>query len=107
MYERYSAVRDLKGYTDARISKETGISKSTLSEWKNGKSTPKGDKIKKIADVLGVTTDYLYKGEKPEIPEEVNDPNVAKMIDMFLKLDKEHRTLVLDVIRSMLPPDQV
>ena len=30
-----------------------------FSSWKNGISKPKADKIKKIADYFGVSTDYL------------------------------------------------
>lgn len=42
-----------------RLSKETGIATSTFSDWKNGRSTPKTDKLKKIADYLDVSLDYL------------------------------------------------
>ena len=61
-YENYCLVRDKLGYTDYKVAKETGIGTATMSNWKNGKYIPKTDKIQKIADFLGVTTDYLMTG---------------------------------------------
>lgn len=54
MYRKYAQIRDEKGLTDYRVAKSTGIPASTLSEWKNGRYTPKVDKIAKIAAFLGV-----------------------------------------------------
>ena len=58
-YEVYAELRDKKGVSDYRVSQETGITKSTFSDWKSGRSSPKIDKVKKIADYLGVTIDEL------------------------------------------------
>lgn len=59
MYEKYVALRDEKGVTDYRVSVETGITKSTFSEWKKGRSKPKTDKLKKIADYFGKPIEYF------------------------------------------------
>ena len=64
MYEIYSKLRDAKGMKDADVARETGISKSTFSDWKNGRSNPKDAKLKKIADLFEVSLDYLRTGEK-------------------------------------------
>ena len=45
-----------------RVSKSTGISASTFTDWKNGRSIPKMDKIKLIADFFGVSLDYMLSG---------------------------------------------
>lgn len=54
LYEKYKALRDKKGVTDYRVSVETGITKSTFTDWKNGRSTPKIEKLKILADYFGV-----------------------------------------------------
>lgn len=61
MYKRYAELRDKKGVTDYKVSKETGISKSSFSEWKSGRSKPKADKLKKIADYFGVAIEYFLE----------------------------------------------
>lgn len=62
-YERFAKILNDKGITPYRVHKDTGIATATLSDWKNGKSTPKQDKLKKIAEYFGVTVDYLMTGE--------------------------------------------
>ena len=47
---------------DSDVAKATGITKSTFSDWKTGRSKPKQDKLQKIADFFGVTLDYLMNG---------------------------------------------
>ena len=65
-----------------RVSKATGISASTFSDWKSGRSVPKLDKLKLIADhfdiplaaFLGEDTDTLspmYEGTKVPIIGEI------------------------------------
>ena len=66
MYANFERLCAEKGVTPYRVGKETGISTSTLSEWKTGKYTPKDDKLRKIADYFGVTVDYLMTGSDPD-----------------------------------------
>lgn len=53
MYEKYAEARDRKGLNDNQVAKTAGISRSTFTEWKHGRSKPKTDKLVKIAAVLG------------------------------------------------------
>ena len=59
MYENFNKIIKKRGITPYRVAKDTDISTSTLSDWKNGKSTPKLDKLMKIADYLGVALEEL------------------------------------------------
>ena len=59
MYEKYAALRDDAGFTDAKVSQDTGIAQSTLSDWKSGRSVPKVDKLMKIANLFGVSIEEL------------------------------------------------
>lgn len=61
MYAKYVAVRDEKGVTDYRVSQATGITKSTFTDWKKGRSEPKIDKLKKIADFFGKPIEYFLE----------------------------------------------
>ena len=61
MYKRYVALRDKKGVTDYQVSKDTGIPKSTFSEWKSGRSKPKVEKLKILADYFGVDVGYFLE----------------------------------------------
>lgn len=63
MYEIYCKLRDERGFKDADVVRATGITKSTFSDWKSGRSNPKNDKLQKIADFFGVTIEYLTTGD--------------------------------------------
>ena len=71
-YENYCKIRDSKNLKDAKIASMTGIAKSTLSDWKAGRSQPKADKLKKIADFLGVSIESFYNSENYEIDNETH-----------------------------------
>lgn len=59
MYKNYVKARDKKGVTDYQVSKDTGITRSTFSDWKSGRSEPKASKLKILADYFGVGIEYF------------------------------------------------
>lgn len=61
MYAKYVELRDNKGVNDATVAKATGLPQSVFTDWKNGKSQPKVDKLIKIADFFGITLDALAR----------------------------------------------
>lgn len=60
-YKKYAEVRDRKGVTDYEVSKNTGVSTSTLSNWKAGRYTPKVDKISSLSAYFGVPIEYFLE----------------------------------------------
>lgn len=84
MYEIYCKLRDNLGIKDADVVKATGITKSTFSDWKSGRSKPKDEKLKKIADFFGVSTDYLRIGEESEQSQIALKPKDEKDIKEIL-----------------------
>lgn len=61
-YEIYARLRKANGLLDFHVSKATGIPASTFSDWKRGRSAPKIEKLKLIADFFGVSVDYFLNG---------------------------------------------
>ena len=69
-YSIFENLLKLNKTTVYRVSKATGIPGSTFTDWKNGRSSPKSDKLKKIADFFGVSLDSLLgtdKGKSSEV----------------------------------------
>lgn len=68
MYKRYEELLKKTGKTSYQVSKDTGIRENILSYWKSGRSQPKVDKLKVLADYFGVSVDYFLtdtqEGEK-------------------------------------------
>ena len=64
MYEIFEHLLEERGVTAYRVSKETGVTTATLTSWKQGKYTPKPEKLQKIADYFGVSLSYLMTGQE-------------------------------------------
>lgn len=87
MYEIYCQIRDAAGCKDADVSKATGISKSTFSDWKSGRSKPKQEKLQKIADYFGVSVDYLMTGKNSSNIKVIDEnENIVVLDDEALEL---------------------
>ena len=100
MYEIYCKLRDARGMKDADVVRATGITKSTFSDWKNGRSNPKGEKLRKIAECLGVTTKYLETGELETSGYYLNPETAKKAQEMYE--DEDMRTL-FDMKKNISP----
>ncbi len=86
MYEIFRQLLQKYGVTAYKVSKETGVSQSSLSDWKNGKITPKIENMKKIADYFGVSIEYLMTGESESVKKEPQlKPKDEKDICVILK----------------------
>lgn len=63
LYKKYLELKEKTGVTDYEVAKKTGVSTSTLTNWKYGRYTPKTDKLKKLADYFGVPLETLLEEE--------------------------------------------
>ena len=77
-YKIFEQLLKMNKTTVYRVSKDTGIAASTLSDWKNGRSTPKTEKIRMIADYFGVSLEYML-GKAESSPNGVEFYNVAQI----------------------------
>ena len=68
MYEVFTKLLETYNVKASDVSKATGINQAVFSEWKKGKSNPKVDKLKKIADYFGVTVSFLMGEVKSITP---------------------------------------
>ena len=87
-YVTFEKLLNEHNVTAYRVSKETGISTATLSDWKTGKSTPKIDKLQKIADYFCVSLDYLIgistdEKNMPSFNDE-NERDIAKIVERIM-----------------------
>jgi transcriptional regulator with XRE-family HTH domain len=101
-YDRYVALRDDKGVKDATVARETGIPRSTFTEWKTGRSKPGLEKMKKLADYFGVSVEYLATGKAHYIDDDVLriaqqlmvDEDLRILFDTTKKVKKEDLVLI-------------
>ena len=99
-YENYCKIRDLKGFKDSQIASLTGIAKSTFSDWKAGRSNPKADKLKKIAEVLDVSIETFYGSENFIMDKEtrtwdyvINENDMNIIVEVMKDKDNSERLI--------------
>lgn len=84
MYEIFEKLLKKHGITAYRVAKETGVTTATLTSWKQGKYTPKPEKMQKIADYFGVSLTYLMTGKEETEKEPRLNPKDQKDIKEIL-----------------------
>ena len=111
MYENYAKIRDSRGLRDSDVSRGTGISSSVFSDWKKGRYDLKYDKLQKIAEFLGVTTDqlagvqqdeqpggYYISNEAAEITQAMLErPGLRTLMDASRKIGDDDLQLLIDM----------
>ena len=107
MYSVFEMLCEKNGVTPYKVGKETKIATSTLSDWKNGKSTPKQDKLKLIADYFSVSVDYLMTGEETRLTVEQasidvqlarQQKRIKEYMLKFANLSEDKRNQIMSLI---------
>lgn len=110
MYSVFEKLLKEKGITAYKVSKETGVGRSTFTDWKNGRSEPKTEKLGKIADYLGVSVDYLMTGEEketslsdqPDLWEKIrHDKELLNALEKYIKLSDRKKKHVIETINVL------
>ena len=57
--ERLKQLRGEKGLTQQEVSDAVGVARETYARYESGARTPDIDMLSRLADLFGVTTDYL------------------------------------------------
>lgn len=101
MYEIFEHLLQKYGVTAYKVGKETGIASSTFTDWKNGRSIPKQDKLQKIANYFGVSIEYLMTGEETTEKEPLlttkDERDISKKLEEALKqLENKQEALMFN-----------
>ncbi len=57
--DRLRKVRESKGLNQAMLAEKSGLQPSAISHFELGRRSPSSDNLKRLADALSVTIDYL------------------------------------------------
>ncbi|MBB6632796.1 helix-turn-helix domain-containing protein [Cohnella thailandensis] len=112
-YETFERLLREHKVTPYRVSKATGITTATLTSWKQGKYTPKQDKLQKIADYFGVGIEVFVGSQTSNSPiptwaTKKDERDFKKLLEedteiMFdgVPLTQEDKQRVMDVLTGL------
>lgn len=111
-FDRYAGIMEEKGLDPGSqtAADMMGVTRSAISSWKRKQSTPKGDTVAKIADVLGVSSDYLLgrTEDRTDYAKHGSDTIIpvrkgkSKIVRLYTLLDASDRMKAEGVIQGML-----
>ena len=64
--ERITELRKSRGWSQEELAEQLGVSRQSVSKWESESATPDIEKIVKLSEIFGVSTDYLIKGATGE-----------------------------------------
>ena len=79
--KRLQALRESVGFTQKELAQKVNLSQQTIDHYEKGRSNPSIDTINQLANIFGVSTDYLLgrtefevfePGSEYEWPEAIN-----------------------------------
>ncbi|PDT80861.1 helix-turn-helix transcriptional regulator [Sinorhizobium sp. BJ1] len=72
--ERLKSARNLRGYNQEELAKKAGMPASSIAHFETGTRKPSFDSLRRLANALEITTDYLLgRVDNPELARE-GDP---------------------------------
>ena len=104
------SARKAKGYTQAEVAAVIGISQNGYSQWENGARRIDKDSLSKLADLFGVSTDYLLgrtNDKKPPVKDgrqsaDAKDGKTQIALDLMDRLTPENQAKAQDYIDLLL-----
>ena len=68
--EKIIKLRKQKGWSQEELAVRLGISRQSVSKWESAASVPDLERIIRLSEIFGVSTDYLLKDEDEKVEEE-------------------------------------
>lgn len=100
MAENIKKLMNSRGIDRRKLSEDLNISYTTVSDWVNGKTYPRIDKIEIMADYFNVTKSQLVESADSEVNE---SKDLDKMLDEAMSYDgKPMSESDREVIRAFL-----
>ena len=108
--EKIIKLRKQKGWSQEDLALQMGVSRQSVSKWESMSSLPDLDKIIKLSNLFGVSTDYLLKddmeedpGYEPDVLASTNSPNndtSNKMEDTFVEVTLEEASKYMILVEK-------
>lgn len=104
--EKLKEERKTLGINQVELAKKFNVSKQTVSNWERGNRLPDANTLDKLAEMYGVTIDYLLGRTEFRNSNEMKEygklsDDLKKLVDKISNLDDAHRLLVENLINTL------
>ncbi len=91
LYNKISDLADKNNISGKELGNMLGLKKSPLTDWKNGKSKPTLEQIKKICEIFAISADFLIFNNENFFK---LTPEEQKLIDDFRNCSQEIQNVI-------------
>lgn len=91
-------LRKKNGWSQEELAEKLGVSRQSISKYESAQSIPDLDKILKLSEIFGVTTDYLIKDELEEEEYTSSQPQEKESDRVIHKVTMEMANEYLQII---------
>ena len=96
--DRIIELRKKQGWSQSELARRVGASREAIGKYERNEAQPAVDTAKKIADIFGVTLDYLVDASALHI----YDKKIVVRIKSIQKLDDENQGHVFAMLDAFL-----
>ena len=101
--KRIKQLRTEKGLSQSQLAEMIDISYPQMSRYEIKGVQPPADVLKKLADVLGTTADYIISGDSNEkIKNGLKDAELIKQFKEMDKLPDEEKNVLLKIVSAYI-----
>ena len=101
--EKIKQLRQEKGYSQTLLEKRSGVNSKLLSKYENGRIIPTADTLRKIAEGLDISADYLIFDNVPKDGRcQLNDLELFERFKEVELMDSENRKMIVNLIDAVI-----
>ena len=105
VFERIKELAKKRGYSLTRLNNEAGLGTNSIYHWRT--KSPSTASLKKVADVLGVSVDYLlgntdemHSNKKDDKTVDLEQDTTILALD-GIELSDDYKQFIIDQVRSL------
>lgn len=103
MVDRIKALCRAQNTSVTKLEASLGFGNGTIGKWKYAKGAPPSDKLQKVADALGVTSDFILTGNenKPTQEGELTDVQREAM-ELIKEMSDDQLRVFIATLRAAM-----
>jgi len=106
--QRLRELRKQKGLSQTELGERVGVHYTHIGRYERGVSRPGADTLKRLADALGVSGDYLLEGAVEEAAQaRFEDRELLRQFQEVEKLPEEDKAVVKRFLEAFLTKKQL
>ena len=92
------AFNDMKAI---ELAERMGVTRGTISQYMSGRCVPKGERVHRMASILGVRDEWLLGYDVPMLRSPVSEDQADEILRRIRSLSPEHQKIILSFLQTL------